>query len=426
MTNGVDRKEVLKILEERFLRYVRICTTSDSRLAESKTPSTPGQWDLLRLLEQELKELGLKDVNLNDQGYLIARLPGRVPGNLPCVGFMAHVDTAEDAPGKDVKPCVHRSWQGEVIQLEEGVTLDPEEIPAMKDFVGQTLITSDGRTLLGADDKAGVAEIMTAVEILQKNQSLKHGPVEIIFTPDEETGCGMNHFPLKDLQSSLCLTMDGGHEGEVELECYNAWRVDLHIQGRVIHPGAARGKLVNAAAMAGMFISLLPRSESPEATDGRYGNYWVHEVEGHLDKAFVSVMIRDFEDAGIQRRLQALRSFAAAVEAAFPGGKIRLEEKEQYKNMKKELDKHPELEGFLKKVCESVGIEADFRPIRGGTDGSRLTEMGIPAPNIFAGGMNFHSVREWVPLKSMGKAVEFILSFCLAFPHEKWMQKPGI
>ncbi len=416
MVYNVKNEDILNILEERFVRYVKIWTTSDSGLAESQTPSTPGQWDLLRLLEKELRELEIEDVHLNEKGYLIARLPGKGPSGAqtgrPCMGFMAHVDTAEDAPGKNVQPRIHRNWQGQVIQLEEGVSLNPEEIPAMKDFLGRTIITSDGRTLLGADDKAGIAEIMTAVEILQRDKSLEHGPLEIIFTPDEETGWGMDNFPLENLKSRFCFTMDGGHEGEIELECYNAWRVDLNIKGRVIHPGEARGKLVNAAAMAGMFISLLPRSESPEATDGRYGNYWVHEVKGGLDEAQVSVMVRDFEDEGISRRLQALRTFAAAVEAAFPGGKILLEEKEQYRNMKKELDKHPELEELLKKACDHAGIQANFRPIRGGTDGSKLTAMGVPTPNIFAGGMNFHSVREWVPLESMGKAVELILSLC--------------
>jgi len=397
------------IVLDKFLRYVKIWTTSEPELAPSKTPSTPCQWDLLRLLEQELKELGAA-TSLNENGYLVATVASNLPGDVPSLGFMAHVDTASDAPGKDVKPLVHKNWDGSVIPLSGEITLDPASISDMNDFVGETIISSDGTTLLGADDKAGIAEIMTALEILKNHPEIKHGPLEIIFTPDEETGCGMDRFPVKNLKSRFCFTMDGGREGELELECYNAWRVDLEFQGNVIHPGYARGKLVNAVTMASQFVSLLPRSESPEATDGRFGNYWPHGIEGTLDKAKVSVMVRDFDESGAQRRLEALRHFASAVEAGFPGGKITIKEKEQYRNMKQELDKYPELEPLMLKAYEKAGVQPLLKPIRGGTDGSKLTAMGVPTPNIFAGGFNFHSVREWIPLNSMKKAVNVILS----------------
>jgi tripeptide aminopeptidase len=400
------------MLEERFLRYVKIWTTSEPELAGKKTPTTDCQWDLLRLLEKELKEMGVPEVKLNDQGYLIAAVPSNLDRDVPPIGFMAHVDTASDAPGKDVKPRVHRNWNGSVIELENGITLDPEEIHELMDFVGKTIISSDGTTLLGADDKAGIAEIMCAVEILMKNPGIKHGPLEIAFTPDEETGSGMDNFPLEDLKSRFCFTLDGGHEGELEMECYNAWRMDLEFKGKVIHPGAARGKLVNALSMAAQFVTLLPRSESPEATDGRYGNYWANNMSGDLDGAKVSVMIRDFDEDGAARRRAAVRSFAAAVEAAFPGGRILIEEKEQYRNMKKELDRYPELEPLMLKAYARADVEPIMIPIRGGTDGARLTAMGIPTPNIFAGGLNFHSVREWVPLESMEKAVRVVLGLC--------------
>ncbi|MBF9018515.1 MULTISPECIES: peptidase T [unclassified Oceanispirochaeta] len=407
---NLSKDSIQNLVQDKFLRYVKIWTTSEPELASAKTPSTPGQWDLLKLLVQELNDLGVSDVTLSDLGYLIGRIPARGKENTPYLGFMAHVDTASDAPGKDVKPRIHTNWQGDVIQLENSVTLDPESISDMKDFVGETLISSDGTTLLGADDKAGVAEIMTAVEILMKSPEILHGPLEIIFTPDEETGCGMDKFPVKELKSRFCFTLDGGREGELELECYNAWRVDLEFQGSVIHPGYARGKLVNAITMATQFVSLLPRSESPEATDGRYGNYWPNSIEGTLDKAKVSVMIRDFEADGAQRRLEAVRQFAGAVEASFPGGKVTLVEKQQYKNMKQELDKYPELEPLMLKAYEKADVVPLLKPIRGGTDGSKLTAMGVPTPNIFAGGFNFHSVREWVPLKSMEKAVNVVLA----------------
>lgn len=401
--------EIQNLVQEKFLRYVKIWTTSEPELAAEKTPSTANQWDLLNLLAEELKELGVQDVTLTELGYLIARIPANGKGDLPSLGFMAHVDTASDAPGKDVKPRVHTNWQGDVIELENGVTLDPENITDLKDFMGETIISSDGTTLLGADDKAGIAEIMTAAEVLLNNPEIKHGPLEIIFTPDEETGCGMDKFPVKELKSRFCFTMDGGREGELELECYNAWRVDLEFQGNVIHPGYARGKLVNAVSMASQFVSLLPRNESPEATDGRYGNYWPNSIEGNLDKAKVSVMIRDFDADGARRRLEAVRQFAKAVEASFPGGTVTLKEKQQYQNMKQELDKYPELEPLMLKAYEKAGVKPLLKPIRGGTDGSKLTAMGVPTPNIFAGGFNFHSVREWVPLKSMEKAVQVIL-----------------
>ena len=407
---NINSNMIEKSLKEKFLRYVQVWTTSDSAQAESKTPSTERQWDLLKMLEAELKELGVPDVSLDSKGYLIAGIPSNVSKKIPVIGFMAHVDTSDDASGENVSPRLHEKWDGSPIILENSIVLDEKSAPGMSRFKGDTIITSDGTTLLGADDKAGIAEIMTAVEILMKDPSIPHGGLEIIFTPDEETGSGMDNFPLKELKADFCFTMDGGIEGELELECYNAWKCDLNFKGSVIHPGYARGKLVNAVSMASAFVSMLPRSESPEATDGRYGNYWAHSIQGSLDEVEVSVMIRDFSEEEGLRRLEGLRSFAAAVEAAFPGGKVELTVKEQYKNMKAELDKFPDLEPRMFQAYEKAAVVPELKPIRGGTDGARLTAMGIPCPNVFAGGMNFHSVREWVPLGSMNKAVRVILS----------------
>ena len=414
------RDEISEALLERFLRYVRIFTTSDESVAEEKTPSTVCQWDLLRLLADELKTMGVRDVSLDDHGYLIARVPGNLGGGKkpPVIGFMAHVDTNQDAPGENVNPRIHSPYDGGPINLEEGVTIDPAESPLLASYAGQTVITTDGTTLLGADDKAGVAEIMSALDWLLAHPGIPRGDLEIIFTPDEETGTGMNRFPVERLESKYCFTMDGGEEGEMETECYYARGAWLSFHGHVIHPGTARGKLVNAVSMASAFVSMLPRNESPEATDGRYGNYWPHRIEGGLESANLQVFFRSFDFVDIERRSAALESFAAAVEAAFPGGQVDLEIKEQYRNMKEELDKHPVLVDVLRTAVRASGIEPIEMPIRGGTDGSRLTAMGIPTPNIFAGGVNFHSRSEWVALPAMARAVTVILNLVAAWPEK--------
>ncbi|RKX89134.1 MAG: peptidase T [Spirochaetes bacterium] len=406
------KKDFSDELLERFLRYTRIYTTSDETLAEARTPSTPGQWDLLRILEAELKSFGVKDVSLDEYGYLIARLPGNLPedARVDTVGFMAHVDTSSDAPGENVSPQVHNPYDGKIIKLKNEISIDPAESSLLASYEGEAVITSDGTTLLGADDKAGVAEIMTAVHWLIQHPEAPRGSLEIIFTPDEETGMGMNRFPVKSLKSRFCFTMDGGREGEMESECYFARAARVSFKGNVIHPGAARGKLVNAVTMAGAFISLLPRNESPEATDGRYGNYWPHKVEGTLDSAELTVFYRSFDADDIQRRSDALHSFAAGVEAAFPGGSVSVETKEQYRNMREELDKYPQVINKLREAVMASGIEPLENPIRGGTDGSRLTAMGIPTPNIFAGGVSFHSRSEWVALPAMVRSVTVILN----------------
>jgi len=399
-------------LLDRFLRYVKIPTTSDEALAAERTPSTERQWDLIRLLEKELKSLGLTDVEVDDSGYLIARLPGNLPAGQPVdsIGFMAHVDTNADAPGEPVEPRVHSPYDGKAIALENGIVLDPADMPLLDRYTGRTVITTDGNTLLGADDKAGIAEIMSAVEWLLDHPEVERGDIEIIFTPDEETGHGMDRFPVERLRSRYCFTMDGGEEGEIETECYYAWKAEIRFDGRVIHPGSARGKLVNAVSMAAAFVGMLPRNESPEATDGRYGNYWPHRIEGGLESASLQVFYRSFDAEDIERRTRALRSFAAAVEAAFPGGRVSVEPVEQYRNMREELEKHPVVIDTLRAAARDSGIEPIERPIRGGTDGSRLTAMGVPTPNIFAGGVSFHSRSEWVALPAMTRAVTVILN----------------
>jgi len=400
--------ELEKLIIPRFLKYVRYDTESN-RHAEA-TPSTQGQWELAKTLQEELLALGLKDVKITDHCYVIARLPAsKGKENAPCIGFLAHLDTASDVTGKDVKPQLVQNYDGKKIELSGGLCLDPEKEPGLAEQKSKSIIHSDGTTLLGADNKAGIAEIMAAVEYLISNPQIEHGQVEIIFTPDEETGKGLPEFPLGEIKSAFCYTVDGGALGEIESECFNAWKADIEFLGKVIHVGHARGILANAALMASTFAALLPRSESPEATDGYYGYYCPMEISGDLEKAALEVFLRDFDSDGMKRRLAALDAFAKTVESQFPGGKVIVKTQPQYYNMKLKIDEKPEVLERLKKAVENAGIEWHQKPVRGGTDGSRLTELGIPTPNIFTGGRNFHSRLEWASVSDMCAACRVII-----------------
>ncbi|MBP7096589.1 MAG: peptidase T [Spirochaetia bacterium] len=395
-------------LAERLDRYARIETTSDRHV--EAIPSTPGQWNLSRLLVEELKALGVNDVTLDEHCYLVARIPAS-PGleGKPCVGFMAHVDTASDVSGKGVKPRLVQAYDGQPVRLSPTQVLDPAEYPEMLEYKGDTLMVTDGETLLGADDKAGVAEIMTALGRVLKDPAFRHGPLEIMFTPDEETGKGMDLFPLKSVKSVACYTLDGSKGGEIESECFTAYMAKARFVGKSIHTGYARGKLVNAVSMAASYVSLLPRSESPEATDGWYGFYAPIEISGHPEEARVDVLLRDFDDEAMKRRIEAIKAIAKAVEAQFPGGVVELEIPKQYLNMKKKLDEKPAVLEKLFEAARRAGVEPYSKPIRGGTDGSRLTEMGIPTPNVFTGGHNFHSRHEWASVGEMVQAHDTVL-----------------
>lgn len=401
-------------LTERFVRYAKLDTQSDRHIED--IPSTQKQWDLAKLLVAELKELGIKDVYLDDHCYVIARIPASkgLEGK-PWVGLMAHMDTASDAPGTNVKPNVIKNYDGRVIQLSPGWELDPAKYTDLRDHVGDTIITTDGTTLLGADDKAGVAEIMTFLSLIMADPSFRHGPLEVYFTPDEETGKGMDMFPLAKTKTVACYTLDGGKAAEIEAECFTAYSVHAEFTGQVIHIGAARGKFANAVAMASYFVGMLPRSESPEATDGWYGYYCPIEISGTMEHAIVDVYLRDFSMPGMEKRIEAVKAFAAAVEAQFPLGKVDLTIKKQYLNMKEKLDATPEVLEKLVKAIEQAGAEPVMSPIRGGTDGSRLTEMGIPTPNIFTGGYNYHSRFEWASVNEMALAVLTLLNLAKAW-----------
>ena len=411
--NKPDQTWIKKRVLERLDRYVRIYTTSDPH-NEKELPSTPGQWDLLKLLERECRDLGIPVVLFNDNGYLIARVPSNLPsgGDVPAIGFMAHVDTAAEVTGKNVKPRIHENYSGDDITLENGIVLSPAEFPELLKHVGDTIVTADGTTLLGADDKAGIAEILTAVEWLLAHPEVAHGEIELIFTPDEETGRGLTDFPLETLRSEYCYTVDGGEEGVCEVECFNAFRVRLAFRGRVIHLGSARGKLVNAVTMLSAFISMLPGNESPEATDGRYGYYCPLECSGNLEKAELDIYLRDFDLDQIHRRIEALKALGAAVEKIYTGGSVEVVAEQQYLNMIEHINKNPRGLALLEEAVRRAGMEPVREIIRGGTDGSKLSQMGIPTPNIFTGGYNFHSRHEWASLKGMTTAAETVIHLC--------------
>ncbi|GHV62911.1 peptidase T [Spirochaetia bacterium] len=404
----IEDKALAELLVPRFLKYVRYWTTSDRRVAE--TPSTPGQWDLAKALAEELKGLGIRDVELTDHCYVIARLGGTAgKEGAPTVGFMAHMDTSEDVSGRDVKARVVKNYDGKKISLAGGYALDPAADPGLAAQKGRDIIHTDGTTLLGADNKAGIAEAITALEYILHHPEISHGPLEIIFTPDEETGKGLPDFPLEQIRSVACYTLDGGPIGELEAECFNAWKADIEFTGKAIHVGAARGVLANAVLMAASYAAMLPRSESPEATDGYYGYYCPHEIQGNLESASLELLLRDFDRAGMDRRLAALEKFAGAIEAQFPGGTVTVKPRMQYVNMREKIEARPEVMEILKRAFDNAGVESRLKPIRGGTDGSRLTELGIPTPNIFTGGYNFHSRLEWASIPEMAAACRVVI-----------------
>lgn len=412
-------KKYRRLILDRFLRYVKIETTSDPHKQE--IPSTSGQWELLRMLEGELKEAGASDVYLDKHGYLIGRFPaGGGSKNAPVIGLMAHVDTSSDMSGRNVKPQIIENYDlGEIPLGKSGYSLNPAEHPALSERKGDTIITSDGTTLLGADDKAGIAEIMTALRWLKDHPEVPRGELEIIFTPDEETGRGLDKFDTRWLNTRCCYTIDGGELGEIETECFNAAGFEAVFQGKVIHPGAARGKLINALSMAGTFLGMLPGAESPEATDGRYGYYAPMEIEGNMDRVKVRGILRDFDGEELERRSKAVKTFGKAVEHKYPGGKVSVKVKKQYANMYEHIRKDPQVMDILERAVVKAGVTPVREIIRGGTDGSRLSEMGIPTPNVFTGGHNYHSRFEWASLDSMVKASEVIINLISLWAMEK-------
>ena len=417
---GIEKKsDFQKKLLNRFLKYTKIWTTSDSANADAQIfPSTENQQIFAQNLKEELSSLGLENVQVTEKSYVYAILKATEGfENSPSFCLLSHLDTSEEVSGKNVNPQVFENYDGSLISLEN-ISIDSsgdEELSKIAN-TGDTLITTDGTTLLGADDKAGVAEIITAVEFLIQNK-IPHGDIEILFSPDEETGHGMDFVPLNLLKSKHAYTVDGGSQGELETECFNASSATVTFFGKSTHTGTARKqKMINAVMMASKFLENLPHTEFPETTDGYEGFFAPIEISGSVEKAQVYILLRDFEESGIEKRIFQIKKIAESVEFA-TGGKVSVQIKEQYKNMKNALEKSPETVELLKKAYENSGIMPNFIPIRGGTDGSRLSEMGIPTPNIFTGGHNFHSRFEWASLNQMTQAVNVLIN--LAILHQK-------
>ncbi len=406
-----------KILD-RFLRYVSVDTQSNE---ESETqPSAAKEWNLLKMLRDELAALGM-EVTLDEYGYVMASLPSNVGEGVPAVGFIAHVDTAPDASGKDVKPQIIGEYDGGAIDLKgvPGLQLRPEEFPELQHYVGETLITTDGTTLLGADDKAGIAEIMTAVQYMVEHPEFKHGPVKIGFTPDEEIGRGVVKFDVKRFGADYAYTMDGGEIGELEFENFNAASAKVHVQGRNVHPGSAKGKMKNAILIGQEFNSLLPVDQRPEYTEGYEGFFHLISFKGAVEEADFAYIIRDHDRAKFEAKKELIGKVAAFMNAKYGEGTVQLEVKDSYYNMRAQVEPHYHIIDKAVKAMEMAGVKPKIQPIRGGTDGANLSFKGLPCPNIFAGGLNFHGKMEYVPLKSMEKASEVILNLISLFSSEK-------
>ena len=397
-------------LLERFLRYVKTWTESNSEQADSGVfPSSPMQTEFAKTLAEELKSIGLNDIFLSEHSYVCGRIPAsKGYENFPSVGFLAHMDTVDEVSGKNVNPQVFKNYDGSVLNIGNGIVLDPAKDKHLAESVGQTIITTDGTTLLGADDKAGIAAIMTALENIIKND-IPHGQIEVIFSPDEETGHGMDKVPTEWIQSKQCYTLDGGHIGELEAECFTAYKSEVTFTGVSTHTGTARPNMVNSITMLSAFVNFLPQTESPETTDGYQGFYAPMQISGGIEQSQLIIFNRDFTMEKMQRRLDNIDIFAKAIEAKFPGGKVEVKHTKQYVNMKEKLDQNPLVVEKLTEAVKNLGITPVFSPIRGGTDGSRLTEMGIPTPNVFTGGHNFHSRSEWASLEQMAAASKTVI-----------------
>jgi tripeptide aminopeptidase len=396
-------KELAEEALERLLRYAAVDTQSDP--SSTTYPSTAKQLDLSRLLVDELREIGLADVELTEPGYVFATLPGTVDGT-PTVGLIAHVDTSSAASGTGVSPIVHRAWQGEPIVLPGDPTqvLDPDDMPGLAERVGHDLVTSDGTTLLGADDKAGVAIVVTAARRLLADDAPR-ATARIAFTVDEEVGRGTDHFDLDAFGADFAYTFDGSGIGEVETETFSAYQVVLTIDGVGVHPGTAKGRLVNALKLMADVIAALPRDGlSPEATEGREGFVHPERLSGSASRATLWLIARDHDDAKLEEHVELVRRTAAEIVRREPKATLAIEVEDQYRNMRTALDRHPEIVAAAEEAIRRAGVEPVHSIIRGGTDGARLTEKGLPTPNLFTGGQNYHSVREWASVQDMAAA----------------------
>lgn len=396
-------------LIDRFLDFVKFDTQSDE--LTNMTPSTPGQMEFAKYLKGELEKMGLEEITLDDNGYLFATLPANTDKDVPTVGFIAHMDTATDMTGRHVNPRIVSNYDGTVITLneEKKIYLSPEEFPELLNYIGNDLIVTDGNTLLGADDKAGIAEIMDAVAYLQQHPEIKHGKIRIGFNPDEEIGLGAHKFNVEQFGCDFAYTMDGGAVGELEFENFNAASAKVKIKGRNVHPGYAKHKMINSIRVANNFIAMLPRWETPEHTEGYEGFYHLVGIEGTVEETTLTYIIRDHDRDRFERRKREIEHLVNKTNTEYPGC-CSVEIKDQYYNMREKIEPVMHIIEVAEKAIREAGVEPKVQPIRGGTDGAQLSFKGLPCPNIFAGGENFHGRYEYVPIQSMEKARDVVVN----------------
>lgn len=400
----ISKEAIIK----RFTSYVTIDTESDPN--SETTPSTKKQWDLADKLFEELKSIGMSDVSIDDNAYVMASLPSNIKAKVPTIGFISHFDTSPDFTGANVKPQIIENYNGKdiVLNAEKDIVLSPDYFNDLLQYKGQTLITTDGTTLLGADDKAGITEIVSAMEYLINHPEVKHGDIKVCFTPDEEIGRGAHKFDVEKFSADWAYTMDGSEIGELEYENFNAAAAVIHIKGKIVHPGYAKGKMINSMYMATDFINSLPRLETPEHTESYQGFFHLHQIEGKVDETKLHYIIRDHDQQKFEARKQMMLQLAKDLNSGYDDNVITVEVKGQYFNMKEKVEPVMHIVDIAEKAMKQLGIKPKIKPIRGGTDGSQLSYMGLPCPNIFAGGHNFHGPYEYVPVESMIKATEVI------------------
>ncbi|MFP7231482.1 peptidase T [Bacillus subtilis] len=403
---------------ERFTTYVKVDTQSDESV--DTCPSTPGQLTLGNMLVDELKSIGMQDAAMDENGYVMATLPSNTEKDVPTIGFLAHVDTATDFTGKNVNPQIVDNYDGKDIVLNEQlqVILSPDQFPELSGYKGHTLITTDGTTLLGADNKAGIAEIMTAMDYLIKHPEIKHGTIRVAFTPDEEIGRGPHKFDVKRFNASFAYTVDGGPLGELEYESFNAAAAKITIKGNNVHPGTAKGKMINSAKIAMKLNSLLPADEAPEYTEGYEGFYHLLSIQGDVEETKLHYIIRDFDKENFQNRKDTMKRVVEELQNEYGKERVQLDMNDQYYNMKEKIEPVIEIVNIAKQAMENLGIEPKISPIRGGTDGSQLSYMGLPTPNIFTGGENFHGKFEYISADNMVKAVNVIVEIAKLFEEQ--------
>ena len=396
-------------LVERFLKYVSFDTQSSEET--EVTPSTPGQMVFAKYLKEELESLGLEDITLDEHGYLFATLPANIDKPVPTIGFIAHMDTSPDMSGKDVSPRIVQNYDGSDIVLcaEENVVLSPSQFPELLDHKGEDLIVTNGKTLLGADDKAGIAEIVSAIVYLKEHPEIKHGKIRIGFNPDEEIGLGAHKFDVEKFGCDWAYTMDGGEVGELEFENFNAASAKITFKGRNVHPGYAKNKMINSIRVANRFCAMLPAHETPEHTEGYEGFYHLISFNGDVEQTTVAYIIRDHDRARFESRKKKIERFVSEINAEYGEGTAMLELRDQYYNMREKIEPVMHIIDTAFAAMEAVGVKPNVKPIRGGTDGAQLSFKGLPCPNIFAGGLNFHGRYEFAPIQNMEKAMKVIV-----------------